>query len=160
VRSLSTGEEIDLGFGKDPIWEPGGERILFNGFDERGETPGLYLINVDGSNRQRLTDNGNDLRPAWSPDGRAVVFMSTRNGNMDVYRLSLQDGSLVQLTNDPAQDGLPAISPDSRLVVFASDRGGVWRLYVTPIDGGPTVPLLDIQGVLVNWLEHSIQWTR
>lgn len=160
VRSLSTGEEIDLGFGKDPIWEPGGERILFNGFDERGENPGLYLINVDGSNRQRLTDNGNDLRPAWSPDGRAVVFMSTRNGNMDVYRLSLQDGSLVQLTNDPAQDGLPAISPDSRLVVFASDRGGVWRLYVTPIDGGPTVPLLDIQGVLVNWLEHSIQWTR
>lgn len=160
VRSLSTGEEIDLGFGKDPIWEPGGDRILFNGFDERGENPGLYLIKADGSNRQRLTDNGNDLRPAWSPNGEAVVFMSTRNGNMDVYRLSLQDGSLVQLTDDPAQDGLPAISPDSRLVVFASDRGGVWRLYVTPIDGGPTVPLLDIQGVLVNWLEHSIQWTH
>lgn len=160
VRSLNIGEEIDLGFGKDPAWEPGGERILFNGFDERGENPGLYLINADGSNRQRLTDNGNDLRPVWSPDGGAVVFMSTRDGDMDVYRLSLRDGSLVQLTNDPAQDGLPAISPDGRLVVFASDRGGVWRLYVTPIDGGPTVPLLEIQGVLVNWLEHSVQWTR
>ncbi|MCS6825561.1 MAG: protein kinase [Caldilinea sp.] len=160
VRSLNTGEEIDLGFGKDPTWEPGGERILFNGFDDRGENPGLYLINADGSNRQRLTDNGNDLRPVWSPDGDSVVFMSTRDGDMDVYRLSLRDGSLVQLTNDPAQDGLPAISPDGRLVVFASDRGGVWRLYVTPIDGGPTVPLLEIQGVLVNWLEHSVQWTR
>lgn len=160
AHTLNTGEELDLGFGKDPIWEPGGERILFNGFDERGENPGLYLIHADGRTRQRLTDNGNDLRPVWSPDGEAVVFMSTRNGNMELYRLSLRDGSLIQLTDDPAQDGLPAISPDGRLVLFASDRGGVWRLYVTPIDGGPTVPVLDIQGVLVNWLEHSIQWTR
>ena len=117
-------------------------------------------MNIDGSNRLRLTDNGNDTRPAWSPDGEKVVFMSTRDGDMDIYSLSLRDGALVQLTNDPAQDGLPAISPDSKLVVFASDRGGVWRFYVTPIDGGPTVALLDIKGVLVNWLEHSIQWMR
>ncbi len=160
VRNLATGAEVDLGLGKDPVWEPGGTRILYNGFDERGENPGLYLMNMDGSNRLRLTDNGNDTRPAWSPDGEKVVFMSTRDGDMDLYRLSLRDGGLVQLTNDPAQDGLPAISPDSKLVVFASDRGGVWRFYVTPIDGGPTVALFDINGVLVNWLEHSIQWTR
>lgn len=160
VRNLNTGVEVDLGLGKDPVWEPGGLRILFNGFDERGENPGLYLIDVDGGNRLRLTDNGNDTRPAWSPDGEKVVFMSTRDGDMDIYRLSLRDGSLVQLTNEPAQDGLPAISPDSKLVIFASDRGGVWRFYVTPIDGGPVVALLDINGVLTNWLEHSIQWTR
>jgi serine/threonine-protein kinase len=160
VRNLNTGVEVDLGLGKDPVWEPGGSRILFNGFDERGENPGLYLIDVDGGNRLRLTDNGNDTRPAWSPDGEKVVFMSTRDGDMDIYRLSLRDGSLVQLTNEPAQDGLPAISPDSKLVIFASDRGGVWRFYVTPIDGGPVVTLLDINGVLTNWLEHSIQWTR
>jgi serine/threonine-protein kinase len=160
VRNLSTGVEVDLGLGKDPVWEPGGSRILFNGFDERGENPGLYLMNVDGGNRLRLTDNGNDTRPAWSPDGEKVVFMSTRDGDMDIYRLSLRDGSLVQITNDPAQDGLPAISPDSKLIIFASDRGGVWRFYVTPIDGGPVVALLDINGVLTSWLEHSIQWTR
>ncbi len=160
VRNLNTGVEVDLGLGKDPVWEPGGSRILFNGFDERGENPGLYLMNVDGGNRLRLTDNGNDTRPVWSPDGEKIVFMSTRDGDMDIYRLSLRDGSLVQLTNEPAQDGLPAISPDSKLVIFASDRDGVWRFYVTPIDGGPVVALLDINGVLTNWLEHSVQWTR
>jgi Tol biopolymer transport system component len=86
--------------------------------------------------------------------------MSTRNGNWDVYRLSLRDGTLLQLTDDPAQDGLPAISPDGKLVIFASDRGGVWRIYAVPIDGGVAVPLFAVEGVLTNWLEHSIQWTR
>ncbi|MFO7632406.1 MAG: protein kinase [Caldilinea sp.] len=160
MRTLSTGAELDLGLGKDPVWEPGGTRILYNGFDERGENPGLYLMDANGENRLRLTDNGNDVRPVWSPDGNNVVFMSTRDGDMDVYRLSLRNGSLVQLTNDPAQDGLPAVSPDSKLVAFASDRGGVWRFYVTSINGGPSVPLLSVNGVLTNWLEHSIQWTR
>ena len=160
VRTLSSGEEIDLGLGKDPAWEPGGNRIVYNGFDELGENPGLYRIEATGQGRVQLTDNGNDVRPVWAPDGRSVVFMSTRDGDMELYRLSLVDGSLLQLTDDPAQDGLPAVSPDSNLVVFASDRGGSWRLYVTPLQGGPTIWLLDIRGVLTNWLEHSLQWTR
>ena len=160
VRTLSSGEEIDLGLGKDPAWEPGGNRIVYNGFDELGENPGLYRIEATGQGRVRLTDNGNDVRPVWAPDGRSVVFMSTRDGDMELYRLSLVDGSLLQLTDDPAQDGLPAVSPDSSLVVFASDRGGSWRLYVTPLQGGPTIWLLEIRGVLTNWLEHSLQWTR
>ncbi len=133
---------------------------MYNGFDELGENPGLYQIEATGQGRVRLTDNGNDVRPVWAPDGRSVVFMSTRDGDMELYRLSLVDGSLLQLTDDPAQDGLPAVSPDSNLVVFASDRGGSWRLYVTPLQGGPTIWLLEIRGVLTNWLEHSLQWTR
>ncbi|MDT9121331.1 hypothetical protein RSW84_28200, partial [Escherichia coli] len=82
-----------------------------------------------GDNRLRLSNNGNDLRPVWTPDGNNIVFMSTRSGNWEVFRLSLVDGSLLQLTNHPAQDGLPAVSPDGNYVAFASDRGGVWRLF-------------------------------
>ena len=160
VHTLASDAEVDLGLGKDPAWEPAGSRIIYNGADDGGERPGLYIMSVSGENRLRLTDNGNDIRPVWSPNGNSVVFMSTRNGDWDVYRLSLRDGELLQLTDDPAQDGLPAISPDGKLVIFASDRGGMWRLYVVPIDGGAAAPLFDVNGVLTNWLEHSIQWTR
>jgi len=160
VHTLADGAEVDLGLGKDPTWEPAANRIVYNGVDSRGAQPGLYIMNTNGENRLRLTDNGNDIRPVWSPNGNDVVFMSTRNGDWDVYRLSLRNGTLLQLTDDPAQDGLPAISPDGKLVVFASDRGGVWRIYAVPIDGGAAVPLFAVAGVLTNWLEHSIQWTR
>lgn len=160
VHALDGGAEVELGLGKDPVWEPAAARIVYNGVDSRGAQPGLYIMSTNGENRLRLTDNGNDIRPVWSPNGNNVVFMSTRNGDWDVYRLSLRDGTLLQLTDDPAQDGLPAISPDGKLVIFASDRGGVWRIYAVPIDGGAAVPLFAVEGVLTNWLEHSIQWTR
>ena len=64
----------------------------------------------------------------------------------------------MQLTTDPAQDGLPTVSPDGKWVAFASDRGGVWRIWITSIEGGVALPLFAVNGVLVNWLEHAVQW--
>lgn len=149
----------DRGFGRDPAWHPFADRIVYNGVDDGGANPGLWLMNSDGSNRVRITDNGNDIRPVWSPDGRYIVFMSTRNGSWDLYRYDTQDGALRRITDDPAQDGIPAVSPDGKWVAFASDRDGFWRIWVTSIDGGLALPFVPINGALVSWLEHAIQWT-
>ncbi len=149
---------VDLGPGRDPAWSPDQDRMVFNGVNEQGGEPGLWLMNSDGGNRLRLTDNGNDMRPVWTPDGLAIVFMSSRDGNWEVYRLDLLTGDLSRLTTDPAQDGLPTVSPDGKWVAFASDRGGYWRIWVTPLAGGEAQPLLKIEAVLTNWLEHAIQW--
>jgi serine/threonine-protein kinase len=149
---------LDLGLGRDPAWSPDQDRIVFNGVNEQGGEPGLWLMNSDGSNRLRLTDNGNDIRPVWTPDGLAVVFMSLRDGDWEVYRLDLLTEELLRLTDSPAQDGLPTVSPDGGWVAFASDRGGFWRIWVVPSAGGEAQPLVTINGVLTNWLEHAIQW--
>lgn len=158
IRTLATGVEQDLGLGKDPTWSPSGDQLVYNGVSSAGDDPGLYLMERSGGNRRRLSDNGNDLRPVWTPDGSDVIFMSTRSGNWEIFRLSLDTGSLLQLTDNPAQDGLPAVSPDGKYVAFASDRGGVWRLYVVPIEGGVELEIASIRGVLTNWLEHAVQW--
>jgi serine/threonine protein kinase len=152
------GVRQDRGLGRDPAWSPAADRVVYNGVGDSGNEPGLWLMNSDGSNRVRLTDNGNDIRPTWSPEGRYIVFMSTRSGGWDLYRYDLQEGALRRLTDDPAQDGLPAVSPDGRWVAFASDRDGFWRIWVTSIDGGLALPFAPINGILVNWLEHAIQW--
>ena len=154
----SMANAVDLGLGRDPTWSPKQDRIVFNGTNEQGGEPGLWLMNGDGSDRQRLTDNGNDIRPVWTPDGLSVVFMSSRDGDWEVYRLNLLTATLSRLTTNSAQDGLPTVSPDGKWVAFASDRGGYWRIWVTPLDGGDAQPLITIDGVLTNWLEHAIQW--
>jgi Tol biopolymer transport system component len=151
---------VDLGYGKDPAWHPFEEWVVYNGINEEGNA-GLLKMRPAGDGRAFLTDNGNDLRPSWSPDGRFIVFMSSgRHDNWEVYRYELNSGALLRLTNHPAQDGLPSVSPDGQFVAFVSDRDGYWRLWYVPIDGGEAKPLAPLEGALVNWLEHSIQWVR
>jgi serine/threonine-protein kinase len=147
--------------GQSPAWNWALDRIAYNGADENGQSPGLWSMRPDGSDKSPLTDNGTDIRPAWTPDGGSLVFMSSgRSGNWDLFRLDLASGEVAQLTNNTAQDGLPSVSPDGEFVAFASDRGGVWNIWIAPIEGGDAMLLGPIQGTLTNWLEHSIQWTE
>ena len=104
----------ELTLGKDPDWHPGQDQIVFKGCDDQGQNCGLYLIDADGGNRRSLTDEASDSLPRWLPDGSAVVFMSEgRDGNWDLYRVSVADGTVTRLTDDTAPDGVPAVSPDA-----------------------------------------------
>lgn len=150
-----------LGYGKDPAWHPWQDLLVFNGTDETGNQPGLWLMRSDGSGRTRLTDNGNDIRPVWTPDGGSVVFMSSgRDGNWEVYRVNVTNLNVARLTVNAGQDGLPAVSPDGQYVAFMSDRDGYWRIYYVPIEGGEAELMGDISGQLSSWLEHGMQWVN
>jgi TolB protein len=77
--------------------------------------------------------------PAWSPDGRTIVFVSWRDGNGEVYAMDADGSSPRNLTQNPANDVRPAWSPDGRSIAFVSRRspssrcksgpGGCWRDY-------------------------------
>ena len=61
--------------------------------------------------------------PAWSPDGRTIVFVSWRDGNGEVYAMDANGSSPRNLTQNPAKDVRPAWSPDGRSIAFVSRRG-------------------------------------
>ena len=84
-----------------------------------------------------------DRAPAWRPDGNAIAFESHRDGNWEVYILSLADGSLVRLTEDPAYDGAPAWSPDGTEIAFESYRDGNLEIYTVLAAGGQPRRLTD-----------------
>ena len=48
-----------------------------------------------------------DQQPAWSPDGRQVVFVSNRTGNDELFVMTRDGGCVRQLTHSPAADWLP-----------------------------------------------------
>lgn len=77
-----------------------------------------------------------DWAPAWSPDGQTIAFVSNRDGNMEIYAVSLDGSNLRRLTAHEADDWAPAWSPDGRRIAFWSEReGGVAEVYVMDADG-------------------------
>ena len=60
--------------------------------------------------------------PAWSPDGRTIVFVSWRDGNGEVYAMDADGSGPRNLTQNPAKDVRPAWSPDGRSIAFVSTR--------------------------------------
>lgn len=98
-----------------PVWSPDGSRLAF--VSNRDGSYELYAMNADGSSPIRLTDNpaadGFDFVSqfeayyglAWSPDGTRLVFLSDRDGNLELYAL---DGAITtRLTTNAARDAFP-----------------------------------------------------
>jgi hypothetical protein len=154
--------------GEAPDWTADGESLVYKGC--WGDQCGLYMINLDGSIPQQITDNLSDTNPAVSPDGKAITFMSqTRKGGWDIYVMEVNGTGRKQLTDDPAADGLPTWSPDGQTIAFVSNRSGEWAMWAMNADGSDQRLLFalggSIDGVVSvdaqnsnGWLEESIDW--
>ncbi len=108
-------------------WSPDGHRIAFvTGCGEDRQHGGfqIYVMDADGSNPTPLTDApGDDENPSWSPDGRLILFQSSRDNyvqigqfvapNREIYVMNANGSAQTNLTNHPAWDRLPSWLPIS-----------------------------------------------
>ncbi len=92
----------------------------------------IWLIPSRGGAARPITDALGDCRqPAWSPDGRQVVFHAFWDGRYHLWLVDKSGNGRKQLTTGVYDDREPQWSPDGKSVVFSSDRGGnydIWRL--------------------------------
>ena len=125
-----------------PSWSPDSQRLVFKGCD--GPSCGLYLINIAGSGKTRLTTTADDTVPAWSPDGSKVAFACKAGDTWDICTVNLDGSDRKSLTaNNPENDVNPAWLPDSSGIVFLSARQGRWEIWVMNADGSGQQKLTD-----------------
>ncbi len=82
----------DMGYVIDPAWSPNGQLIAFSWRRPSGNYD-IYVMDVTSRRTIELTrDSGRNERPSWAPDGRHIVFESTRSGSRQIWTM-LADGS-------------------------------------------------------------------
>jgi TolB protein len=105
--------------------------------DRRGEqSKELYLMDYDGYGQRPLTANRSlNLTPSWSPDGRALAYISYRSGRPDLYRAFIYEGRGDHLVAGPGMSFTPAWSPDGSRIAFTSTKDGNSEIYLINADG-------------------------
>lgn len=89
-----------------------------------------------GFEQVTFIDEGYDADVEVSPDGKWLVFASTRhNEHPEVYLQRVGGLSVTQLTTDMADDAFPTFAPDGRRIAFSSTRNGSWDIYLMDLDG-------------------------
>ena len=138
ARQLTTG-----GHESNPSFSPDGKWLAFSGQYDGNED--VYVIPAEGGEPRRLTWHpGNDDVVGWTPDGKKVLFISTR----DVY------ADITRLYTVPAEGGVPealpmwrafegSYSPDGKSVAYVPNLKWqeAWKRY----KGGQTTPIYIVR---------------
>jgi TolB protein len=101
---------LDMGYVVDPSWSPNGQLLAFSWRRPDGNYD-LYAMDIATHDLVQLTrDAGRNERPSWAPDGRHIVFESTRTGTTQIWSMLADGTDLHQLTTQ-GQNESPNWSP-------------------------------------------------
>jgi Tol biopolymer transport system component len=88
-----------------------------------------------------------DVDPAWSPDGKRIVFNSDRDGAPNIFVMDADGKNVKQLTEEKVISRGPAWSPDGKKIAFTRHvDDGVPDIFVMDADGKNAVNLTNNPG--------------
>ena len=115
-----TGTRDNLG----PAWAPGGKRIAY--FNRLGRRPGLYVMNANGSDKERILVGPLSSVDDWGPDRR--ILYTTADGHIGAINPNGSDNRL--LTSGRRWNHSPSNSPDGTKIAFQRCRGSKCRVFL------------------------------
>ncbi len=156
-----------------PAWSPDGAKLAFVSARDRGgrfsiligqglleiylkgKGGDIFLVPALGGTPVKLVENGFD--PAWSPDGKTIVFRSIRGGHQGLWTVPAEGGTPKQLTNDPEFEHQPSWSPDGKWILYGStlsrsyaSTSDIGEIGIIPKSGGSPKYLTNDKAMVVK----------
>ena len=97
-------------YGNKYIWP------LYSSYD-------IFMADLDGNIVKQLTNSkGYDAEATISPDGKKMLYTSTKDGDIDLYVMNLKTGKEKKITNTLGYDGGAWFSPDGKKIIWRASR--------------------------------------
>jgi Tol biopolymer transport system component len=122
----------------------------------------VYTLKIDGTEIKRINDLGEDACSFYFPDGKSIIWTSTRNhldlpkGNFsdprdypqgaELYRSDLDGRNILQLTHNTQYDAEVSVSPDGQWVLFGRQTAGKLDLWRMRSDGSEQQQITHLEG--------------
>jgi len=104
-------------------------RIAFTG--ATAESKEIFMMDYDGASPRQVTSlKSLNLTPAWSDDGRELIFTSYQRGNPDLFVLDIIPNRISYLIKDNGLHSAPAWAPDGKKITFVSTKDGNAEIYL------------------------------
>ena len=127
----AAGQSPSVAGARDPAYAPDGRLAL----SVRGD---LWVVSKDAKWTRVTTGTAWDREPAWSADGKSLLFSSNRDGNFDIWRVAVGDtgaaSTPVRIFGDTDDESEPALAADGR-ILFVRGRGSAARIWVREPNG-------------------------
>lgn len=121
-----------------PFPSPDGKEVVYQVLRGGGVSDLQVMPMAGGAARTLVEGTWNNFSLNWSPDGKFIVYLSNRSGNVDLWVVPAQGGEPRQLTDFPTDENNPQWSPDGASLYFTSSQDAapfedVWKV---PVAGG------------------------
>lgn len=140
-------------------WSPDGKELAYCAFrnSDGKQHVDIYTISAEGGEEKRLTIEGFNDGPEYSPDGKHIWFISTKTGLMQLYRMNTDGSDIKQMTFENRNNWFGHVSPDCKKVVNLAYREGDLRadehlpnmqveLWMMDYDGSNRQKILEFFG--------------
>src|SRR5882724_4744777 len=108
----------------DPHVSPDGKWVAFTlatpDREANRNASNIWLIPAAGGNAKQLTNSERDNTPRWSSDGKRVAFISSRDGEAQIYFIGTEGGEATRLTSAPSGVDNFLWAPDGNSLAFSS----------------------------------------
>lgn len=148
-----------VGYDNNPVYSPDGKVIAYNSMQrasfESDRNRIILFDRASGSSRELtvgLDQNANNIH--WSPDSKAILFESERNGTDQIFRMEIENGSALPVSKGRFNWHVLGMLDDGKtLLTSQTSMLRPAELYSLPLDGGDGAMISRINDDIYKTLE-------